>query len=75
MPVHPQAQAFLDQAANGPGLHEMSVATRPAMMDAMAALAGPPEPVASVDDLEIQGPGGAAPPPRLPTDGSTTTCR
>ncbi len=61
MPVHPQAQAFLDQAANGPGLHEMSVADARAMFDAMAALAGPPEPVASVTDLEIEGPGGALP--------------
>ena len=61
MPVHPQAQAFLDQAAMGPALNELPVPDARAMFDAMAALGGPPEPVASVLDLEIPGPGGPLP--------------
>ena len=72
MAVHPQAQAFLDQAAAGPALHEMPVADARAMFEAMAAMSGPPEAVASVDDLTVPGPGGPIPVrvyrPDTPTD-------
>lgn len=59
MPVHPQAQMFLDQSAGQPQPYEMSLADARAMMDGFNALAGDPQAVASVDDREIPGPGGA----------------
>ena len=58
MPLHPQAQAFLDQAEGQPGPNEMSIPDARAMMDAFNALAGEPQPVGSVEDREIPGPGG-----------------
>lgn len=59
MPVHPQAQMFLDQVEGQPQAYEMSIAEARAMMDGFNALAGDPQPVAGVDDLEIDGPAGA----------------
>ena len=58
MPVHPQAQMFLDQTEGQPAPYEMSVADARAMMDGFNALAGGPQAVASVDDRDIPGPGG-----------------
>ena len=58
MPVHPQAQMFLDQTEGQPAPYEMSVADARAMMDGFNALAGEPQPVASVADRDIPGPGG-----------------
>jgi len=58
MPVHPQAQLFLDQTAGQPAAYEMAIDEARAMMDAFNALAGEAPAVASVRDLEIPGPGG-----------------
>jgi acetyl esterase len=58
MPVHPQAQMFLDQTEGQPAAYEMSIDDARAMMDGFNALAGDPAPVASVEDREIAGPGG-----------------
>ncbi len=58
MPVHPQAQMFLDQSAGQPPPYEMSLEDARAMMDSFNALAGEPEPVHSVGDREIPGPAG-----------------
>jgi acetyl esterase len=59
MPVHPQAQGFLDQMEGQPNAHQMSLEDARAMMDGFNALAGSPPEVASVDDRDIPGPGGA----------------
>jgi acetyl esterase/lipase len=61
MPVHPQAQAFLDQSAGGPSFHEIPIAQARALFDGMAALAGPPEAVAAVEDRTLPGPAGSIP--------------
>lgn len=61
MPVHPQAQAFLDQAAGAPPMHQMPVPAGRAAFDAMAALGGPPEPVEAIEDRTIPGPAGPLP--------------
>lgn len=61
MPVHPQAQMFLDQSAGQPSASEMPLVDARAMMDGFNALAGEPEPVASVEDREIAGPAGPLP--------------
>jgi len=58
MPLHPQAQAFLDQAEGMPGLEDLGVDAAREMMDGFNALSGDPQPVAGVDDREIPGPGG-----------------
>lgn len=58
MPVHPQAQMFLDQSADAPPAYEMSVADARAMMDGFNALAGEPEAVHAVTDRTIDGPAG-----------------
>jgi acetyl esterase len=58
LPVHPQSQAFLDQAAGQPPPSELPIADARAMMDAFNALAGEPEAVAAVEDRTIPGPGG-----------------
>ena len=61
MPVHPQARAFLDQAAGAPPMHQMPLHSGRAAFDAMAALGGPPEPIAGVLDRAIPGPSGPLP--------------
>ncbi|MBM5811968.1 MAG: alpha/beta hydrolase [Gammaproteobacteria bacterium] len=61
MALHPQAQAFLDQAAGAPPMHTLPLAAARAAFDAMAALGGPPEAVASVQDRLIPGPAGPLP--------------
>jgi acetyl esterase len=58
MPVHPQAQAFLDQMEGQPNAHELPIVDARAMMDGFNALAGEPPAVASVEDRDIPGPGG-----------------
>src|SRR2546423_11912549 len=58
MPVHPQAQRFLDQMEGAPPPYEMKLADARAMMEGFNALAGKPEPVARVEDREIPGPAG-----------------
>lgn len=59
MPVHPQAQMFLDQAAGQPAPNEMPVADARAMMDGFNMLAGEPPEVASIENRDIPGPAGA----------------
>ncbi|HEX6312845.1 MAG TPA: alpha/beta hydrolase [Acidimicrobiia bacterium] len=59
MPLHPQAQMFLDQSEGQPPPYETSIADARAMMDGFNALAGEPQAVASVEDREIPGPGGS----------------
>ncbi|HLK48372.1 MAG TPA: alpha/beta hydrolase [Bryobacteraceae bacterium] len=67
MPLHPQCKAVLDaMAAQGGKPIEESTpaevrASRAKMADAMAALAGPEQPVARVEDRTIRGPGGPIP--------------
>jgi acetyl esterase len=58
MPVHPQAQLFLDQAAGQPAPNELGVADARAMMDGFNALAGESPEVASIQDRDIPGPAG-----------------
>src|SRR5450432_1088438 len=66
MPLHPQCQAFLDQMAAQPGkpFEEMSLEEIQAFRDAMPEgfnMAGPPEPVARVEDRVIPTPTGLIP--------------
>jgi acetyl esterase len=63
MPLDPQVKVLLEQlvAAGGPALDEMSPEEARTMFVAIAALAGPPEEVASVDDRQIPGPAGNIP--------------
>ena len=73
MAVHPQAQAFLDQAeGRARAATRCRWPTPAAMFEAMAAMSGPPEAVASVDDRDSPRPGRPDPrprvPPRTPTD-------
>jgi acetyl esterase len=58
MPVHPQAQSFLDQSEGQPEPYEMPLADARAMMDGFNALAGEPMDVATVEERDIPGPGG-----------------
>ena len=83
MPLDPQARALLDRvAARGlPPVWEMTLEEARATMLALRRLAGPPEPVAGVDDRAIPGPAGEIPiriytpseasPPNPPTLGGT----
>jgi acetyl esterase len=63
MPVDAQAQTLLDQLAaiGGPGLHEQEPVAAREMYAAFAALGGPGEPVANVEDRNISGPAGEIP--------------
>lgn len=63
MPLHPQAQALLDQmaAAGRPPLEEMTVAQAREMQQAFRDLHGPPEPVARATDHTIAGPASTIP--------------
>ncbi|MFI5394205.1 MAG: alpha/beta hydrolase [Candidatus Binatia bacterium] len=60
MPLDPQAQAFLDQvqAMNVPPFHTLSVEEARKAAEALSAFHGAPEPVGSVDNLAVPGPGG-----------------
>jgi acetyl esterase len=63
MPLDPQARAVLDQmaeAGNKP-VNELSVGDARQASAAMAAMQGSPEPVASVEDRSLPGPGGGIP--------------
>ena len=83
MPLDPQARALLDRvAARGlPPVWEMTLEEARATMLALRRLAGPPEPVADVEDRAIPGPAGEIPiriytpsaesPPNPPTLGGT----
>ncbi len=63
MPIHPQAQALLAMRAaqRGKPLNEMTPEEARFVFKDIAALAGPPEPVASFCDLAVPGPAGAIP--------------
>src|SRR5689334_24682878 len=63
MPLDPQARALLDMlaASGAPPLHMLSIEDARQSMIQMAAMAGPPEPVAKVEDRQIPGTGGAIP--------------
>ncbi|HYR96084.1 MAG TPA: alpha/beta hydrolase, partial [Candidatus Binatus sp.] len=63
MPLDPKAREFLDQleAAGGPPLTDLSVATARLAIDALFASQGEVEPVARVEDRRIPGPGGEIP--------------
>ncbi len=66
MPLHPQCKDFLDQIASQPGqpFEEMSLEEIQAFRDAMPngfEMAGPPEPVARVEDRVIPTPTGLIP--------------
>ena len=63
MPLDPQARALLDRvAARGlPPVWEMTLEEARATMLALRRLAGPPEPVADVEDRAIPGPAGEIP--------------
>jgi len=63
MPLDPKAREFLDQleAAGGPPLTDLPVATARLAIDALFASQGEVEPVARVEDRRIPGPGGEIP--------------
>src|SRR5215472_8082557 len=67
MPLHPQAKAVLDamDAQGGKPIEESTPeeirAVRVQTADAMAAMAGPEQPVTRVEDRTIPGPGGPIP--------------
>src|SRR5690242_9792494 len=67
MPLHPQCKAVLDAMAaqGGKPIEECTPeevrASRAQNAEAMAALAGPEQPVARVEDRTVPGPGGAIP--------------
>jgi acetyl esterase len=63
MPLHPQAQAFLEQMAaqGGPPLEELPINEIRPVFIAMATAPGDPEPVARVENRTIPGPGGDVP--------------
>jgi acetyl esterase len=63
MALDPQVQAFLDQVAamNLPPLNTLSVAEAREAAAALSEMHGAPEPVASVDNLGVPGPGGEIP--------------
>src|SRR5215207_6871848 len=60
MPLDPQAMALLDQmaAAGGPPFESLTPAQARALIAQMQELAGPPEPVAKVEDSMIPTPDG-----------------
>jgi len=63
MPLDPQAKALLDQinAMGGPELHELSVPDARQALVNLAAMQGPPQPIAKVEDRTIPAPAGAIP--------------
>jgi len=63
MPLDPKAREFLDQleAAGGPPLTDLPVATARLAIDALFASQGEVEPVARVENRRIPGPGGEIP--------------
>jgi acetyl esterase len=63
MAVDPQARTILDQMAemDNPPLNELSVSEARQGHAAVAAMEGPPEPVAGVEDRNLPGPGGDLP--------------
>ena len=63
MPLDPQARALLDRvAARGlPPIWDTPLEEARAMMQTLCRLAGPPEPVANVEDRVILGPSGEIP--------------
>ena len=63
MPIHPEAQAFLNQreAAGAKPTNELSVAAARAQAVAMTRLLGPGEPIARVADQMVAGPHGNIP--------------
>jgi acetyl esterase len=63
MALDPQARAVLDQMAEagGPPLNELSVNEARQGAVAMAAMQGPAEPVAGIEDRKLSGPGGNLP--------------
>src|SRR5260221_10273194 len=65
MPLHLQAEELLAlrAAQRTKPLNEMTPEEARFVFRDFAALAGPPEPVASFCDLEVPGPAGAIPPP------------
>jgi acetyl esterase len=72
MPLDPQAQGLLDMmaAAGQPPLHELPPEEARNAFVGMVQLAGPPEPVAKVEDRTIPGPGGDIPVRVYTPDGS-----
>jgi acetyl esterase len=63
MALDPQARAVLDQmaGAGGPPINELSVTEARQASAALAAMQGFPEPVGSVEDRTLLGPGGGIP--------------
>jgi acetyl esterase len=63
MPLDPQAKALLDQirAMGAPELHTLSVADARQALVNLAAMQGPPQPIARVEDRTIPAPAGAIP--------------
>lgn len=61
MPIHPQAQAFLALVAAAPPLDTQSAEQNRADLLNALPLTGPKAPVASVEDMEIEGPAGPVP--------------
>ncbi|MGY1650915.1 alpha/beta hydrolase [Geodermatophilus sp. SYSU D01119] len=61
MPVHPQAQAFLDMVADAPPLDTCTVEENRAQLAAVVPLTGEPAPLAEVRDATVPGPAGAVP--------------
>jgi acetyl esterase len=63
MPLHPQAQKFLDMVAEqgGPPLHEMTVEQARGLPPLLGQLVGEGPEVQSVRDIEIPGPAGSIP--------------
>ena len=62
MALDPQARAVLDQMAEagGPPINELSVNEARQASAALAAMQGVPEPVGSVEDRMLLGPGAAS---------------
>jgi len=69
MPLHPQAQALLEQmsAAGGPPMHTLPVEVVRQAITETRVLDGTPEAVAQVEDREIPGPDGNSIPVRIYT--------
>ena len=61
MPVHPQAQAFLDMVADAPPLDTCTVEENRAQLAAVVPLTGEPAELADVRDTTLPGPAGDVP--------------
>jgi acetyl esterase len=61
MPIHPQAQAFLDMVAEAPPLDTCTVDENRAQLAAVVPLTGDPAPLADVRDGTVRGPAGDVP--------------